>query len=189
MTRRQIMQAPSGQVTGPALLARLEDGGLAGKWVLNPRISTVRLKTKMMGLVGVHGVFRKVNGHGTVAVGGAVSGILTVAAASIETGNTKRDTHLRSAEIFDSANHPDITFTVHSIRPSDSGVVVTGALTVRDQTRPLSFDAAASALGDGEIRLDAQARISRADFGLAWKSDGLASKTTTLTIHAVFARR
>ena len=43
---------------------------------------------------------------------------------------------------------------------------MTGALTVRDRTRPLSFDAAASAPGDGEISLDAQVRINRADFGL-----------------------
>jgi polyisoprenoid-binding protein YceI len=43
---------------------------------------------------------------------------------------------------------------------------VTGALTVRDRTRPLSFAAAASVEGDGEIRLDAEVRINRADFGL-----------------------
>ena len=183
------MQAPSGQVTGPALRALLEDGALAGESVLNPRSSTVRLKTKVMGLVGVNGVFREVSGHGTVAVGGAVSGTLAVAAASTDTSNTKRDTHLRSAEIFDSGNHPHITFTAHGIRLSGKSVAVTGALTVRGRTRPLSFDAVASVPGDGQIWLDAQARINRADFGLAWKSDGLASKTSTLTIHAVFARR
>jgi polyisoprenoid-binding protein YceI len=47
---------------------------------------------------------------------------------------------------------------------------VTGALTVRDHTRPLSFDAAASAQGDGEIWLDAEVHINRADFGLTWIS-------------------
>ena len=59
------MQAPSGQMTGPALQALLEDGALAGEWVLDPRRSSIRLKSKVMGLVRVNGVFREVSGHGT----------------------------------------------------------------------------------------------------------------------------
>jgi polyisoprenoid-binding protein YceI len=144
------MQAPSGQMTGPALRALLEDGALAGEWVLDPRRSSIRLKSKVMGLVRVNGVFREVSGHGTVSADGEVSGALTVAAASIDTGNTRRDTHLRSADIFDSGSHPHITFTAGGIRPSGQGAAVTGALTVRGRTRPLSFDAVASVPGNGK---------------------------------------
>lgn len=182
------MQAPPAQMTGPALRALLQDGTLAGEWVLDPRRSSIRLKTRSMGL-RVNGVFRDVSGHGTVSPDGEVSGALMVAAASIDTRNTRRDTHLRSADIFDSGNHPHITFAADGTRPSAQGVAVTGALTVRGRTRSLSFDAVASVPGDGEIWLDAQTRINRADFDLAWKLDGLASMTSTLTIHAVFARR
>jgi polyisoprenoid-binding protein YceI len=81
-----------------------------------------------------------------------------VATASIDTKNTRRDTHLRSADFFDSGNNPDITFTVDSIRPSGQGATVAGALTVRDRTRPLSFDAMVSVPGDGETWLDAEVR-------------------------------
>ena len=112
-----------------------------------------------------------------------------MAAASIDTGNTRRDTHLRSPDFLDSGNHPDITFTVDGIRRSGQGVAVTGALTVRDRTRPLSFDAAASVRGAGEICLDAEVRINRADFGLTWNQLGMAGVNNTLTIHAVFTRR
>jgi polyisoprenoid-binding protein YceI len=143
----------------------------------------------MWGLAPVNGVFRKVSGNGTVCADGAVSGTVTVAAASIETKNTRRDTHLRSADFFDSGNYPDITFTADGIRPSGQGVAVTGTLTVRDCTRPLSFDAAASVQGDGEIWLDAEVRINRAGFGLTWNRMGMASMHSTLTIHAVFTRR
>jgi len=66
---------------------------------------------------------------------------------------------------------------------------VTGALTVRDRTRTLSFAAAASAQGDGEIWLDAEVHVNRADFGLTWNQLGMTSMNNTLTIHAVFARR
>jgi polyisoprenoid-binding protein YceI len=184
------MQAPSGQMTAPALQALLKDGALAGEWVLDPRKSSIRLKSRSMwGLAPVNGVFREVSGNGTVSPDGEVSGNVTVAAASIDTNNTRRDTHLRSTDFFDSGNHPDITYTADGIRPSGQGVAVTGALTVRDNTRPLSFDAAASVQGDGEIRLDAEVHINRADLGLTWNRMGMASTNNTLTIHAVFTRR
>ena len=79
-----------------------------------------------------------------------------MAAGSIDTKNTRRDTHLRSADFFDSGNYPDIAFTAEAIRPSGQGVAVTGALTVRGRTRLLSFDAAASVRDDGKVWLDAE---------------------------------
>src|SRR5215469_7355366 len=181
------MQAPSGQMTAPQLQALLKDGALAGDWVLDPGKSSIRLKTKIMGLVPVNGVFREVSGNGTVSPDGEASGTLTVAAASIDTKNTRRDTHLRSADFFDSVNHPDIAFTAASIRPSSRGAAVTGTLTVRGRTRPVSFDAAASV--HGEVWLDAEVHVNRADFGLTWNLMGMTSMNNTLTIHAVFTRR
>ena len=53
----------------------------------------------------------------------------------------------------------------------------------------LSFDAAPSVHGDGEIWLDARVRINRADFGLTWNLLGLVSVTNTLTVHTVFTKR
>jgi polyisoprenoid-binding protein YceI len=177
-------------MNAPPLQALLTDGALAGEWALDPGKSSIRLKNKSMGgLVPVKGVFREVSGNGTVSVDGQVSGTVTIAAASIDTKNTRRDTHLRSADFFDSANHPGSTFAADGIRPSGPGVAVTGALTVRGRTRPLSFDAAASVQGDGEIWLDAEVPINRADFGLTWNLMGLVSMNNTLTIHAVFTRR
>ena len=66
---------------------------------------------------------------------------------------------------------------------------MTGALTVRGRTRPLSFDAAASVQGDGGIWLDAEVRINRADFGLTWNPLGMVGVSNSLTIQAVFTRR
>jgi polyisoprenoid-binding protein YceI len=177
-------------MTAPALQALLKRGNLAGEWALDPRHSSIRLNSRSMwGLVPVNGVFREVSGNATVSPDGEVGGTVTVAAASIDTKNTRRDTHLRSADFFDSGNNPDITFNADGIRPSDHGVTVTGALTVRGRTLPLSFEAAASIPADGEIRLDARARINRADFGLTWNPIGMAGTNNTLTIHAVFTRR
>ena len=66
---------------------------------------------------------------------------------------------------------------------------MTGALTVRDRTRPLSFDTAASVRGNGEVWLGAEVHVNRADFGLTWNQLGMASMNNILGIHAVFIRR
>jgi polyisoprenoid-binding protein YceI len=183
------MQASSGLKTALQLKALLAEGVLDGDWVLGPGQSSIRLKSRSMwGLVAVNGAFREVSGNGTVRADGKVSGTITVAAASIDTSNSRRDTHLRSADFFDSASYPDITFTADGIRPSGQGVAVTGTLTVHGRTRPLSFDAAVSVHSNGEIWLDAEIHINRADFGLTWNQRGMASMTNTLTIHAVFTR-
>jgi polyisoprenoid-binding protein YceI len=182
--------APSEQITAPALQELLRNAALAGEWILDPARSTVSLKNRSMaGLVPVNGIFRQVTGNGTVSPAGQVSGAITVTAASVDTKNTRRDTHLRSADFFDSDNHPDITFTVEGIRPSGQGVTVTGILRVRDRARPLTFDATAAVHGDGEVWLDAAVRINRADFGLTWNLLGLVAMNSTLTVHAAFTKR
>jgi polyisoprenoid-binding protein YceI len=184
------MRPTAERTTAIALDLLLQEQVLAGEWVLDPRTSTITLKNKSMwGLVPVSGVFREVSGYGVVSADGEISGTIAVVAASIDTGNAKRDTHLRSGDFFDSANNPDITFTADGIRPSGQGVIVTGALTVRDRTRPLTFEAAATVEGNGQVWLDADVHVSQADFGITWNLLGTVGRNNTLTIHAVFTRR
>ncbi len=178
------------QTAAPSLRDLLDDAALAGEWILDPSRSSVSLSNRSMGgLARVRGVFRQVSSSGTVSQDGQVSGTFTVAAASIDTRNARRDKHLRSADFFDSDSHPDITFTVEGIRPSRRGVTVTGTLSVRGRGRPLAFDATAAVHGDGEIRLDAEIIINRADFGLTWNLLGLVSMDNAITVHGVFTRR
>jgi polyisoprenoid-binding protein YceI len=182
------MPAPS-RMTASRLQDLLRDGTLAGEWVLDPHRSVVRLKSKSMGLIPVNGVFGEVSGSGTVSAAGLASGTLVVAAASIDTKQPRRDAHLRSADFFEVERYPDITFTADSIRPSGPGVAVTGALTVRGRRRSLSFDAAVSVPGDGEVWLDAEVRVNRGDFDITWNQLGMVSMDAALTIRAVFTRR
>jgi polyisoprenoid-binding protein YceI len=126
-----------GQLTSPELQALLQDGKLAGAWTLDAARSEVRLETRhTWGLLPLHGVFHRVTGHGTVTPAGEATGVITVAAESIDTKNSRRDKHLRSADFFDVTTHPDLTYTVEGVSPADGGVRVTGNLTVRGTTRP-----------------------------------------------------
>src|SRR5262249_35311663 len=182
--------APSGQLTAPAVQALLADASLAGDWALDGARSTIGLRSRSIwGLVPVNGVFGQVTGHGTVSSAGEVSGTITVAAASIETKNATRDKHLRSGDFFAADTFPQITFSVDLLEPASEGVTVAGQLTVRGRTRPVTFPATVSVAGAGEVWLDAEVHINRADFGLTWNQMGMASMNNTLTIHAVFARR
>jgi polyisoprenoid-binding protein YceI len=179
---------PQGQPTTSALQALIEDGTLTGSWTLDPARSEVRLESRhTWGLLPVHGVFGQVTGNGTVTAAGQVTGTLTVAAGSIDTKSKMRDKDLRSAKIFDIASHPDIIYTVDGMQPASGGVRVTGSLTVRDRTRPLSFDAKVSAAA-GEVQLDAELPVNRADFGLTYSPLRMASLKNTIIVHAVFTR-
>jgi polyisoprenoid-binding protein YceI len=87
----------------------------------------------------------------------------------------------------DADAHPDITVRVEGLAPASQGVTVTGTLTVRDRTRPLTFGATVSAVDAGEIEFDAEIQVNRADFGMTWSPMRMASMDNTITIHAVFA--
>jgi polyisoprenoid-binding protein YceI len=180
--------APSGQPTSSALQALLQGGTLAGAWTLDPARSEVQLKTRhTWGLAPLKGIFHEVTGNGTVTAAGDVTGTISVAAESVDTKNKKRDTHLRSADFFDIANHPHFVFAVDGVRPADGGVRVTGSLTVRGRTRPVSFDARAT-IADDEVWLDGEIPVNRADFGLTWNWMGIAAMNNTIVVHAVFTR-
>jgi polyisoprenoid-binding protein YceI len=182
--------ALSGQQTAPALQAVLADATLAGDWTLDRAWSTIGLRsTALWGLVPVKGVFGQVSGHAIVPPTGEVSGTITVAAASIETKNARRDKHLRSADFFATDTFPHITFSVDRIRQSSEGVTVTGKLTVRGRTRPLTFPAKVAVAGSSEVWLNAEIQINRADFGLTWNLMGIASMQNTITVNAVFGKR
>jgi polyisoprenoid-binding protein YceI len=172
----------------PALPAQPRDGSLAGFWTLDPARSEVVLHTRhTWGLRPLRGVFGQVSGHGTVTKDGDASGVITVAAESVDTKNPQRDKHLRSADFFDVANHPEFTFAVESVTPTDGGVQVAGTLTVRDRTNPASFDARVST-ADGELTLDGELKVNRADYGLTWNFIGIAAMDAAIAVHAVFTR-
>jgi polyisoprenoid-binding protein YceI len=188
MAQPEGSTAPTGQLASPELQGLLQDGQLAGSWTLDPARSEVRLKTRhTWGLLPLKGVFHQVSGNGTVTPDGNVTGVIAVAAESVDTKNKQRDKHLRSADFFHVENHPEFTFAVDGVTLTDGGVRVNGNLTVRGNTRPASFDATVSR-ADGEVALDGELAVNRTDFGLNWNFIGIASAHSTIVVHAVFTR-
>jgi len=162
-----------------------------GLWSLHPARSTVTFRhPKFWGLVTIKGIFTNVGGEGEVLPDGTASGTLTIAAASIDTRNAKRDEHLRSADFFDTARHGSIVFTASRVSPADDGTAdVTGELTIIGVTRPLTFTARTSDTSADAVTLTADVIIDRADFGMTWDKLGVAKGAATITVVAHFTRQ
>jgi polyisoprenoid-binding protein YceI len=171
------------------LQSRLADGSLAGAWTLDAGRSAATLKSRSIwGLAPVNGAFKELAGSGSVTPAGEASGQIDIQAASLDTRNARRDKHLQSADFFLSETYPVITFRLDTIVPAGDGVTVTGTLTVRDQTRPVSFPAAVALTAGGEVALDATVHVDRSEFGLTWHQMGSSLKNE-ITIHAVFTKQ
>jgi polyisoprenoid-binding protein YceI len=102
---------------------------------------------------------------------------VSVDARGLDSREPRRDEHLRSADFLDVANHPTVTFRSTRVEaPSGPAgdLRVTGDLTIRGVTRPVTLDVEAlpPAITDpwGNTRrgVSARARISRKDWGLTW---------------------
>ena len=166
----------------------LDAGALAGDWTLDLAQSTIRLATKSVwGLVKVNGSFGDISGSGTITPDGKASGVLTVAAASIDTANAKRDKHLKSKDFFHVEKHPGITYTATSVTTTGDSAMVEGTLTVIGNSRRLTVPATVTA-ADGTVTLDATVPVNRKDFGMSFNQLGMMGSDNTLTIHAVFTR-
>jgi polyisoprenoid-binding protein YceI len=175
--------------TSAALQAQLASGSLAGTWTLDPARSSATLRSKSMwGLAPVKGVFGELEGGGTVSPEGGVTGRIELATGALDTKNKKRDTHLRSDDFFLSEKYPAITFTLDSLAPAADGVTVSGQLTVRERSQPISFPATVILAGDGDVVLDATVQVDRSDFGITWNQLGMASMKNTIAIHAVLTK-
>lgn len=98
--------------------------------------------------------------------------------ASIDTKNTKRDNHLRSADFFDAAKYPQITFTSTSVKSKGNELVIEGDLSMHGKTKRLTipFKVARGKNGAGvdTTSYKGKVTIDRNDFGIG--TDSIAAK-------------
>jgi polyisoprenoid-binding protein YceI len=151
-----------------------------GGYTLDGAQSSVSFRHKTFwGLGTVRGTFSSVSGTGEVSADGSGSGTVVVGAATLDTKNPKRDTHLRSKDFFEAESFPDITFTATRITPTGEGAAqVDGELTVRGTSRKLAFP----------VRVETQdtVDVDRADFGMTWNQLGMIKGPATIELQLRF---
>lgn len=97
---------------------------------------------------------------------------LAIPASTVNTGDEKRDGHLRSADFLDVERFPEITFESTKIRKVDDRLVVTGDLTIRGTTKPVDVTVEPNGVVQGMngrvAGFTATATVDRTAFGLVW---------------------
>ncbi|MEV7443873.1 YceI family protein [Streptomyces sp. NPDC091204] len=158
--------------TSPALAE------LTGDYVLDPAHTRIGFIARHAMVTKVRGAFHQF--EGTAHLDGAdparSTAQLVIKAESIDTGVEQRDQHLRTNDFLDVPSFPDITFRTTSVEPrSDTEYRVTGDLTIKDTTRPISIDfeytgTAVDPFGNRRVGLEGSVSISRKEYGVTWNA-------------------
>ena len=146
------------------------------KWQIDPSHTSIGAKVKHMMVSTVRGSFA--GATGTIdfdpASPGTGSVELHIPAASVNTGDEKRDAHLRSADFLDAGTYPEIVFKSTTVRASrKDSFVVDGDLTIRGITKPATVNVELAGIAEDpragqRAAFDATASFDRTQWGLTW---------------------
>ncbi len=166
-------------MTSETLSPTIQKADLTGTYTIDPSHSR-------FGFVARHAMVTKVRGsfnefEGTLDVDGddptKSSAELVIQVASIDTRNADRDAHLRSSDFFAMDEHPEIRFQSTGVELTDDEDVyrVTGDLTIRGVTKPVTFDleftgAAIDPWGQTRIGFEGSTVVNRKDWGVSWNA-------------------
>ncbi|MFD6891307.1 YceI family protein [Streptomyces sp. NPDC059957] len=156
----------------PALAA------LTGDYVIDASHSSIGFTVRHAMVTNVRGTFAEHEGalHLDGADPSRSTASIEVKIASIDTGIGDRDGHLRSGDFFDAETFPLMTFrSTEAQQLGGDKYRITGELTIKDVTRPLSIDlefggAATDVYGNERVGFEGSAEILRSDWGLTWNA-------------------
>ncbi len=144
-----------------------------GTWTIDPTHTEVGFVARHLMVSKVRGAFTDVSGTVQVAddITASVANV-TIKTGSVASGTADRDAHLRSEDFFDSEVHPDMTF----VSTSFDGATLTGDLTIKGATRPVSLDVEFTGLatdpwGNEKAAFEAAGELNRTDWGLTWNAN------------------
>jgi polyisoprenoid-binding protein YceI len=145
---------------------------LVGRWQLDPQRSSIKFRARnFWGLMTVEGHFDDYEGRLDLTADPAIE--LTIEATSLQTGNRKRDEHLRSADFFDAENEPRVRFLSESILAGDDMLRVRGRLFARGRSIPLELEARIRNLGEEDVQIDATTTAVHRELGMTWSPLGM----------------
>jgi polyisoprenoid-binding protein YceI len=145
-----------------------------GTWAIDPGHADVAFIGRHFMLTKVRGRFTGVSGTLQIDEDPTASRVdVTIDMASVSSGDAARDDHLRSPDLFDVGTHPTATFHSTAVEWSGRTGTVTGDLTIKGVTRPVTLAAeflghAHDPWGNDRAVFSAHATINREDWGVSW---------------------
>ncbi|MBK9730598.1 MAG: YceI family protein [Chitinophagaceae bacterium] len=146
------------------------------KWTLDTAHSQMQFKVRHMMLTTVTGEFKEfeVNAE-TEGIDFSTAKISASAnIASVTSGSEQRDTHLKSDDFFNAEKFPKLSFESTSlVHAGDDHWILQGDLTIRDITKPVSFDVLYMGMiddpwGNKKVGFEVNGKVKRKEFGLMW---------------------
>lgn len=175
------MTMPSGQTVDPAQYA--------GEWALDTSRSSVSFRSSSLwGLLKVKGTFAGLRGDATVDPTGSIRGRLVIDAATVDTGNQKRDTHLRSDDFFAVTRYPEIVFELNDVALGPDQHRLNGTLHVIGNRQPLDLTARVTDQDAAGLTLHVTTTLDRSRWGVTFRKNGMVNMDTALDITARFNR-
>lgn len=145
----------------------------AGRWALDTNHSSVGFTIRHLGVSKVRGTFKRFDAELVVGASLAESSLnATIDVASLDTGNSDRDGHVLSPDIFDVASRPTMAFRSTSIVGDGTDWAVHGDLTIGAVTKPITLDVEFGGIetfpmgGPRHAGFEAKAEIRRKEFGI-----------------------
>ena len=145
----------------------------SGTWSIDPVWSALEFEVKKLGLATVKG---RVPGFSGTIEGGAsptISGAVDV--STITTFDETRDGHIQAPDFFDTERYPELRFESTAVETRGDELIVEGALTIKDVTRPVELKgsfggASVDPYGNDRIGIELSGTIDRTEFGLNWNA-------------------
>ena len=145
---------------------------------------TIDASHSRLGFVARHAMVTKVRGQfgtfeGTAHIDAATPSDsrvdLTIDVSSVDTRSADRDGHLKSGDFFDVEQFPNMTFSSTKVERDGAEWTVTGDLTIKDVTRPVTIEfeetgSARDPFGNLRVGFEGETTINRKDFGLSWNA-------------------
>ena|SRR5215467_12023846 len=166
-------------------------------WIIEAGYTAVQFEVSNWWLFKVRGKFAELTGtvKRFVSEIGKSSVEATISAASVDTGNARRDAHLRAADFLDVPNYPEIRFESKSIGPGTDRDTfrVVGELTIKSTTREVALDVtemdrSRSPNGEEVAYYAATTKINRFDFGITY-GRAIIGRDLRVVIHVQAMRR
>lgn len=160
-----------------ALLVAISGSVFAASYDLDASHSSIGFGVKHMVVTTTKGQFVDYTGgfDYDVADPSSLKAHATIKVASVDTGNAKRDDHLRSADFFDAAKFPEITFVSSAAEKQGDSVVLTGELTIKGVTKEIKLPLTVNGpvtdpWGNVRVGFEGKTKINRQDYGVTWNA-------------------